>query len=134
MRSRKELSVKESLPPEIILIKPRSVNSVASRARRKKILKRTRGNFLSRKNVWTVAKNTYEKGLTYAYRDRRTKKRNFRALWIQRINAAARQHGLSYSQFMGKLAKKNVGLNRKVLADLAMNNPKAFAAIVKSVN
>ena len=78
---------------------PRSVNSVASRARRKKILKRTRGNFLSRKNVWTVAKNTYEKGLTYAYRDRKTKKRNFRALWIQRINAAARQYGISYSQF-----------------------------------
>ena len=112
---------------------PRSVNSVASRARRKKILKRTRGNFLSRRNVWTVAKNTYEKGLTYAYRDRRTKKRNFRALWIQRINAAARQYGLTYSQFMGKLAKQNIGLNRKVLADLAMNNPQAFEAIVKSV-
>ncbi|NLB67567.1 MAG: 50S ribosomal protein L20 [Bacteroidales bacterium] len=112
---------------------PRSVNSVASRARRKKILKQTRGNFLERKNVWTVAKNTYEKGLTYAYRDRKTKKRNFRSLWIVRINAAARQHGMSYSQFMGKLAKQNVGLNRKVLADLAMNNPKAFEAIVNSV-
>ncbi|MBO7278810.1 MAG: 50S ribosomal protein L20 [Bacteroidales bacterium] len=112
---------------------PRSVNSVASRARRKKILKQTRGYFLARKNVWTVAKNTYEKGLTYAYRDRKTKKRNFRALWIQRINAAARMHGMSYSQFMGKLAKQNVGLNRKVLADLAMNNPKAFEAIVNSV-
>lgn len=112
---------------------PRSVNSVASRARRKKILKLTRGNFLSRKNVWTVAKNTYEKGLTYAYRDRKRKKGEFRALWIQRINAAVRQYGISYSQFMGKLAKKNVTLNRKVLADLAMNNPKAFEAIVKSV-
>jgi len=112
---------------------PRSVNSVASRARRKKILKETRGNFLARKNVWTVAKNTYEKGLTYAYRDRKTKKRNFRSLWITRINAAARQHGMNYSQFMGKLAQQNVGLNRKVLADLAMNNPKAFEAIVNSV-
>ncbi|MBO4844497.1 MAG: 50S ribosomal protein L20 [Bacteroidales bacterium] len=112
---------------------PRSVNSVASKARRKKILKQTRGNFLSRKNVWTVAKNTYEKGLTYAYRDRKAKKRNFRALWIQRINAAARQYGVTYSQFMGQLAKKNVGLNRKVLADLAMNNPQAFEAILKSV-
>ena len=112
---------------------PRSVNSVASRARRKKILKKTRGNFLSRRNVWTVAKNTYEKGLTYAYRDRRAKKRNFRALWIQRINAACRQHGITYSQFMGQLAKKNIGLNRKVLADLAMNNPQAFEAVLKSV-
>ena len=113
---------------------PRSVNSVASRARRKKILSKTRGNFLSRKNVWTVAKNTYEKGLTYAYRDRKAKKREFRSLWIQRINAAARQYGLTYSQLMGRLAKQNIGLNRKVLADLAMNNPKAFEAIVKSVN
>ena len=112
---------------------PRSVNSVASRARRKKILKQTKGNFLSRRNVWTVAKNTYEKGLTYAYRDRKTKKRNFRALWIQRINAACRQNGITYSQFMGQLAKKNIGLNRKVLADLAMNNPEAFRAIVESV-
>ena len=112
---------------------PRSVNSVASRARRKKILKQTRGNFLERKNVWTVAKNTYEKGLTYAYRDRKAKKREFRSLWITRINAAARQHGLNYSQFMGKLAKQNIGLNRKVLADLAMNNPQAFEAIVNSV-
>ena len=113
---------------------PRSVNSVASRARRKKILKQTKGNFLSRRNVWTVAKNTYEKGLTYAYRDRKAKKRNFRSLWIQRINAAARQYGLTYSQFMGQLAKKEIGLNRKVLADLAMNNPKAFEAIIKSVS
>ena len=112
---------------------PRSVNSVASRARRKRILNRTRGNFLSRKNVWTVAKNTYEKGLTYAYRDRRAKKREFRSLWIQRINAASRQYGLSYSQFMGRLAKQNIGLNRKVLADLAMNNPQAFEAIINSV-
>ena len=112
---------------------PRSVNSVASRARRKKILKRTSGNFLARRNVWTVAKNTYEKGLTYAYRDRRNKKREFRSLWIQRINAGARQYGISYSQFMGRLAKQNVGLNRKVLADLAMNNPEAFEAIINSV-
>ena len=112
---------------------PRSVNSVASRARRKKILSKTRGNFLSRKNVWTVAKNTYEKGLTYAYRDRKAKKREFHSLWIQRINAAARQYGLTYSQFMGRLAKQNIGLNRKVLADLAMNNPQAFEAIVNSV-
>ena len=112
---------------------PRSVNSVASRARRKKILSKTRGNFLSRKNVWTVAKNTYEKGLTYAYRDRKAKKREFRALWIQRINAASRQYGLTYSQFMGRLAKQNIGLNRKVLADLAMNNPQAFEAIVNFV-
>ena len=114
-------------------IMPRSVNSVASRARRKKVLKETKGNFLSRRNVWTVAKNTYEKGLTYAYRDRKAKKRNFRSLWITRINAAARQHGLTYSQFMGKLNAQNVGLNRKVLADLAMNDPKAFEAIVNSV-
>ena len=96
-------------------------------------MKETRGNFLARKNVWTVAKNTYEKGLTYAYRDRKTKKRNFRSLWITRINAAARQHGMNYSQFMGRLAQQNVGLNRKVLADLAMNNPEAFEAIVNSV-
>ena len=112
---------------------PRSVNHVASRAKRKKILKLTRGYFGARKNVWTVAKNTWEKGLTYAYRDRRAKKRNFRALWIQRINAAARQYGMSYSQFMGKLNAQNIGLNRKVLADLAMNNPQAFEAIINSV-
>ena len=110
-----------------------SVNSVATRALRKKYLKRTRSNFLSRKNVWTVAKNTYEKGLTYAYRDRKNKKRSFRALWIQRINAAARQYGMTYSQFMGRIAKQNIGLNRKVLADLAMNNPQAFEAIINSV-
>ena len=112
---------------------PRSVNSVALRARRKKILKKTRGYFLSRKNVWTVAKNTYEKGLTYAYRDRKNKKRSFRALWIQRINAAARQYGMTYSQLIGRLAKQNIELNRKVLADLAMNNPQAFEAIINSV-
>ena len=106
---------------------------MASRARRKKILKRTRGNFLSRRNVWTVAKNTYEKGLTYAYRDRKNKKHTFRSLWIQRINAAARQYGMTYSQFMGRIAKQNIGLNRKVLADLAMNNPQAFEAIINSV-
>ena len=112
---------------------PRSVNAVASRARRKKILNRTKGYWGRGKNVWTVAKNTYEKGLTYAYRDRKTKKRYFRALWIQRINAAARAHGMNYSQFIGKLAKSNVGLNRKVLADLALNNPQAFEAIINSV-
>jgi large subunit ribosomal protein L20 len=112
---------------------PRSVNAVASRARRKKILKRTKGYFGSRKNVWTVAKNTYEKGLTYAYRDRKTKKRNFRALWIQRINAAVRPFGMSYSVFMGKMNKQGIELNRKVLADLAMNHPKAFEAVVNQV-
>ncbi|HKL07128.1 MAG: 50S ribosomal protein L20 [Bacteroidales bacterium] len=112
---------------------PRSVNSVASRARRKKVFKLTKGYFGSRKNVWTVAKNAMEKGLTYAYRDRRTKKRNFRGLWIQRINAGVREHGMSYSDFMGKLNKKGIALNRKVLADLAMNHPKAFAEVVKTV-
>jgi large subunit ribosomal protein L20 len=112
---------------------PRSVNAVAARARRKKLLKQTKGYFGRRKNVWTVAKNTYEKGLQYAYRDRRAKKRNFRALWIQRINAGSRLHGMSYSVFMGKLKAKDVQLNRKVLADLAMNHPKAFEAIVDSV-
>ena len=110
---------------------PRSVNHVASRAKRKKILKLTRGYFGARKNVWTVAKNTWEKGLTYAYRDRKNKKRNFRALWIQRINAAARMEGLSYSQLMGALHKAGIEINRKVLADLAMNNPEAFKAIVE---
>ena len=113
---------------------PRSVNSVASRARRKKLLKLTRGNFLARKNVWTVAKNTWEKGQLYAYRDRRNKKRTFRALWIQRINAGVRQFEMSYSEFMGKLNKKGIALNRKVLADLAMNHPAAFEAVVKKVN
>ena len=112
---------------------PRSVNHVASRAKRKNILKLTRGYFVARKNVWTVAKNTWEKGLTYAYRDRRNKKRNFRSLWIQRINAAARQEGMSYSVLMGNLAKAGIEINRKVLADLAMNNPEAFKAIVEKV-
>jgi large subunit ribosomal protein L20 len=112
---------------------PRSVNHVASRAKRKRILKLTRGYFGARKNVWTVAKNTWEKGLTYAYRDRKNKKRTFRALWIQRINAAARQEGMSYSVLMGKLAKAGIEINRKVLADLALNNPEAFKAIVAQV-
>ncbi|HOO83420.1 MAG TPA: 50S ribosomal protein L20 [Prolixibacteraceae bacterium] len=112
---------------------PRSVNNVASRARRKKILKQTRGYFGSRKNVWTVAKNTYEKGLQYAYRDRKKKKSHFRALWIQRINAAVRPEGLNYSTFINLLKQKNIEINRKVLADLAMNHPEAFKAIVKEV-
>lgn len=112
---------------------PRSVNSVASRARRKKILKQAKGYFGRRKNVWTVAKNAVEKALLYAYRDRRNKKRNFRALWITRINAGARQHGMSYSQFMGALKKNQIELNRKVLADLAMNQPEAFKALVNKV-
>ena len=112
---------------------PRSVNHVASRAKRKRILKLTRGYFGARKNVWTVAKNTWEKGLTYAYRDRKNKKRNFRALWIQRINAAARLEGMSYSVLMGALNKAGSEINRKVLADLAINNPEAFKAIVAKV-
>ncbi|MDG1052156.1 MAG: 50S ribosomal protein L20 [Flavobacteriaceae bacterium] len=112
---------------------PKSVNSVASRKRRKKILKQAKGYFGRRKNVWTVAKNAVEKGLTYAYRDRKNKKRTFRALWITRINAGARLHGLSYSELMGKLKQNNIDINRKVLADLAMNNPEAFSDIVKKV-
>ena len=112
---------------------PRSVNAVASRARRKKILKRTRGYWGAKKNVYTIAKNTYEKGLKYAYRDRKTKKRNFRALWIQRINAGARQHGISYSELMNKIENKGIQLNRKVLADLAMNHPEAFKKVVETV-
>ena len=112
---------------------PRSVNHVASRAKRKRILKLTRGYYGARKNVWTVAKNTWEKGLTYAYRDRRNKKRTFRALWIQRINAAAHLEGLSYSRLMGALHKNGIEINRKVLADLAMNHPEAFKAIVDKV-
>jgi len=112
---------------------PRSVNSVASRARRKKILKQTKGYFGSRKNVYTVAKNSLEKGLIYAYRDRKAKKRNFRSLWIQRINAGVRQYGMNYSEFMGKLAQKGISLNRKVLADLAVNHPEAFRAVVEKV-
>lgn len=111
----------------------RSVNSVASRARRKRILKQAKGFFGRRKNVWTVAKNAVEKAMGYAYRDRKQKKRNFRALWIMRINAGARLHGMSYSVFMGKLKANNIELNRKVLADLAMNHPEAFSAIVNQV-
>ncbi len=112
---------------------PRSVNAVASRARRKKVLKMAKGNFGARKNVWTVAKNTVEKGLTYAYRDRKNKKREFRALWIQRINAAVRMNGMTYSEFMGKINKNGIALNRKVLADLAMNHPEAFVKVIESV-
>lgn len=112
---------------------PRSVNHVASKARRKKILKAAKGYFGRRSNVWTVAKNAVEKGLTYAYRDRKAKKRDFRKLWIQRINAGVRAHGMSYSQFMGEAKKANISLNRKVLADLAMNHPDAFAEVVKKV-
>ena len=112
---------------------PRSVNAVASRAKRKKILKLAKGQFGRRKNVWTVAKNSVEKGLTYAYRDRKNKKRTFRSLWIVRINAAVREHGMSYSVFIGKLKTNNIELSRKVLADLAMNQPEAFRAIVEKV-
>lgn len=111
----------------------RSVNSVASRRRRKKVLKQAKGYFGRRKNVWTVAKNAVEKAMLYAYRDRKTKKRNFRSLWIQRINAGARQYGMSYSQFMGALKKNEIELNRKVLADLALNHPEAFKAIVDKI-
>ena len=112
---------------------PRSVNSVAKRARRKKILKQAKGYFGRRKNVYTVAKNAVEKAMSYSYRDRKNNKRNFRSLWILRINAGARQYGMSYSQFMGKVKANNIELNRKVLADLAMNNPVAFKAIVEKV-
>ena len=112
---------------------PRSVNHVASRARRKKILTLTKGYWGARGNVWTIAKNTLEKGLTYAYRDRKNKKRTMRSLWIQRINAGVRQYGMSYSEFIGKVNAKNIGLNRKVLADLAMNHPEAFKAVVDQV-
>jgi len=113
---------------------PRSVNHVASRARRKKILKLAKGFYGRGKNVWTVAKNKVEKGLQYAYRDRKVKKRDFRGLWIQRINAAARQEGLSYSAFMGKYNISGMALNRKVLADLAMNHPEAFKAVLKKMS
>ncbi|TFG75297.1 MAG: 50S ribosomal protein L20 [Flavobacteriales bacterium] len=112
---------------------PRSVNAVASRARRKKVMKQAKGYFGRRKNVWTVAKNAVEKAMLYAYRDRKTKKRNFRGLWITRINAGARLHGMSYSQFMGRIKANNIDLNRKVLADLAMNHPEAFKAIAEKV-
>lgn len=112
---------------------PRSVNHVASKARRKKVLKAAKGYWGRRKNVWTVAKNAVERGMQYAYRDRKQKKREFRKLWIQRINAGARLNGMSYSQFMGKVKDANVTLNRKVLADLAMNHPEAFTAIVSKL-
>ncbi|MDQ4140024.1 MAG: 50S ribosomal protein L20 [Bacteroidota bacterium] len=112
---------------------PRSVNVVAARHKRKRIMKLAKGYFGRRKNVWTVAKNAVEKGLVYAYRDRKTKKRDFRGLWIQRINAGVREYGLSYSQFMGGLKKANINLNRKVLADLALNNPEAFRGIIEKV-
>jgi len=112
---------------------PRSVNNVASRKRRKRVLELAKGFFGRKKNVWTVAKNAVEKGLTYAYRDRKAKKRDYRSLWIARINAGVRQYGLSYSAFMGKVKKAGIELDRKVLADLAMNNPQAFEAIVKKV-
>lgn len=112
---------------------PRSVNSVAKRARRKKIMKQAKGFFGRRKNVWTVAKNAVEKAMVYAYRDRKQNKRNFRALWIQRINAGARLEGMSYSQLMGKVKKNGIELNRKVLADLAMNHPEAFKAVINKV-
>ena len=112
---------------------PKSTNSVAAKARRKKVLKQAKGYYGRRKNVHTVAKNAVEKGLVYAYRDRKQKKRNFRSLWVQRINAAAREHGMSYSVFMGKVSAKGITINRKVLADLALNNPDAFKAIVDTV-
>lgn len=112
---------------------PRSKNAVASRERRKKVLKMAKGYFGSRKNVWTVAKNAVEKGLTYAYRDRRVKKREFRSLWIVRINAACRLNGVSYSQFMGKLNNSQLEINRKVLADLAMNDPAGFKAVFDQI-
>ena len=112
---------------------PRSVNHVASRARRKNVMKHAKGYFGRRKNVWTVAKNAVEKGMLYAYEGRKQKKRNFRSLWITRINAGARQHGMSYSQFMGLVNKSDMELNRKVLADLAMNHPDAFKAIVDKI-
>jgi len=112
---------------------PRSKNAVASRARRKKVLKMAKRYFGSRKNVWTVAKNSVEKALTYAYVGRKLKKRNFRSLWITRINAGVRPFGMSYSEFMGKVHKSGIELNRKVLADLAMNHPEAFKAVVEKV-
>ena len=112
---------------------PRSVNSVAAKARRKKILKQAKGYFGRRKNVWTVAKNAVDKAMLYAYRDRKNNKRNFRSLWIMRINAAARLNGLTYSEFISKLKSNNIEINRKVLADLAVNNPNAFKELVKTL-
>jgi large subunit ribosomal protein L20 len=125
--------VKHFLPKKQKIM-PRSVNHVAARARRKKVLELAKGYYGRRKNVWTVAKNAVEKGLVYAYEGRKQKKRNFRSLWITRINAGARQYGMSYSQFMGKVNKSELELNRKVLADLAMNHPEAFKAVVDAVN
>ena len=112
---------------------PRSVNHVASRARRKNVMKHAKGYFGRRKNVWTVAKNAVEKGMLYAYEGRKQKKRNFRSLWIKRISAGAREHGMSYSTFMGAVSKNGIELNRKVLADLAMNHPNAFKKIIETV-
>jgi large subunit ribosomal protein L20 len=112
---------------------PRSVNAVASRARRKRILKQAKGFYGKRKNVYTVAKNVVEKGMTYSYVGRKLKKREYRRLWIARINAAVREEGLTYSQFMNLLSQKGIGLDRKVLADLAMNNAESFKALVASV-
>jgi large subunit ribosomal protein L20 len=112
---------------------PRSVNAVASRSRRKRFMKLAKGYWGRKKNVWTVAKNAIEKGLVHAYSGRKQKKRSFRGMWIQRINAGARTHGMSYSQFIGKVNKKGIKLNRKVLADLALNHPQAFKAVVDSI-
>ena len=112
---------------------PRSVSSVATKARKKKIFKKTKGYFGRRKNVWTIAKNAFEKGMLYAYRDRRNKKRSFRSLWILRINAGARLYGMSYSELINKIQEKNVLLNRKVLADIAMNHPDVFKAIIEKI-
>ena len=112
---------------------PRSVNTVASKHRRKKVLKQTKGYFGARKNVYTVAKNALDRAMQYSYRDRRNKKRSFRALWIQRINAAARTYDMSYSEFIGQLKKHNIELSRKTLADLAMNQPQAFEAVVNKI-
>lgn len=112
---------------------PRSVNAVASRARRKRILEQAKGYYGKRKNVYTVAKNIVEKGMTYSYVGRKLKKREYRSLWIARINAAVREEGMTYSQFINKLAKANIEMDRKVLADLAMNNPETFKALVAKI-
>ena len=112
---------------------PRSVNSAASKARRKKVLKQAKGFYGKRKNVFTVAKNVVEKGMTYAYVGRKVKKRDYRTLWIARINAACREEGMTYSVFINKLRANSIDLDRKVLADLAMNNPESFKALVASV-
>ena len=112
---------------------PRSVNSVASKARKKRVLKLVKGYWGRRKNVWTVAKNAVEHGLQYAYRDRKVKKREIRSLWVQRINAATREQGISYSQFIAKLNVAQINLDRKVLADLSMNHPEVFTAIIQKL-